>query len=160
MFWGLGSETRVWGDTWCFPKRTNTFWTLPVRKSLWDRISHVSSLYPHLVMSRNDHPCSTQEKTKAQRIQCPARGHRIDDSWTLACLSPKPWLHPLPRDRWIWCLPGPLRASSEVLGAVEIIPLRVYVSVAQLCLILCDPWAVDRQAPLAMVFSRQENWSG
>ena len=25
MFLGLRSETRVWGDTRCFPKGTNTF---------------------------------------------------------------------------------------------------------------------------------------
>ena len=32
--------------------------------------------------------------------------------------------------------------------------------VAQLCLTLCDPWTVARQAPLSMEFSRQENWHG
>ena len=31
---------------------------------------------------------------------------------------------------------------------------------AQLCLTLCDPWTVAREAPLAMEFSRQEYWSG
>ena len=30
----------------------------------------------------------------------------------------------------------------------------------QLCLTLCDPWTVARQAPLSMGFSRQEYWSG
>ena len=45
-----------------------------------------------------------------------------------------------------------------MLGAVGITPLRVCVSVAQSCLILCDPWAVDHHAPLAMEFSRQEYW--
>ena len=30
----------------------------------------------------------------------------------------------------------------------------------QLCPTLCDPWAVSRQAPLSMGFSRQEYWSG
>ena len=33
-------------------------------------------------------------------------------------------------------------------------------SVAKLCLILCDPWTVTRQAPLSMGFSRQKYWSG
>ena len=32
--------------------------------------------------------------------------------------------------------------------------------VTQLCLILCDPWSADCQAPLSMGFSRQEYWSG
>ena len=36
----------------------------------------------------------------------------------------------------------------------------VKVSVAQLCLTLCDPWAVSHQPPLSMEFSRQECWSG
>ena len=58
------------------------------------------------------------------------------------------------------CFPGPLRASSEELGAVEITPLRACVSVAQSCLIICDPWAVARQAPLPVEFSRQEYWCG
>ena len=31
---------------------------------------------------------------------------------------------------------------------------------AQSCLTLCNPWAVARQAPLSMKFSRQESWSG
>ena len=30
----------------------------------------------------------------------------------------------------------------------------------QLCLTLCDPWTVARQALLSMGFSRQECWSG
>ena len=58
------------------------------------------------------------------------------------------------------CFPGPLRASSEELGAVEITPLRACVSVAQSSLIICDPWAVARQAPLPVEFSRQEYWCG
>ena len=33
-------------------------------------------------------------------------------------------------------------------------------SVVQLCLTLCDPMTVARQAPLSMGFSRQEYWSG
>ena len=32
--------------------------------------------------------------------------------------------------------------------------------VSRLSLTLCDPWAVARQAPLSMGFSRQEHWSG
>ena len=32
--------------------------------------------------------------------------------------------------------------------------------VAQLCLTLCNPMAVTRQAPLSMEFSRQEYWNG
>ena len=31
--------------------------------------------------------------------------------------------------------------------------------VTQLCLTLCDPWMVARQAPLFMGFSKQEYWS-
>ena len=31
---------------------------------------------------------------------------------------------------------------------------------AQLCLTLCDPWTVAREAPLAMEFSRQEYQNG
>ena len=39
--------------------------------------------------------------------------------------------------------------------------LCVYVClVTRLCLTLCDPWTVARQAPLSMEFSRQEYWSG
>ena len=34
------------------------------------------------------------------------------------------------------------------------------LSVAKLCLTLCDPWTVARQAPLSMGFPRQEYWSG
>ena len=34
------------------------------------------------------------------------------------------------------------------------------LSVAQLCLTLCDPWTVDHQAPLSLEFSRQEYRSG
>ena len=34
------------------------------------------------------------------------------------------------------------------------------MTVVQLCLILCDPWMVARQATLSMEFSRQEYWSG
>ena len=30
----------------------------------------------------------------------------------------------------------------------------------QLCLTLCDPWTVAHQAPLSILFSRQEYWSG
>ena len=36
---------------------------------------------------------------------------------------------------------------------------EVKVLVTQLCMILCDPWTVARQAPLSMRFSRQEHWS-
>ena len=32
--------------------------------------------------------------------------------------------------------------------------------ITQLCLTLCNPWTVARQAPLSMRFSRQEYWSG
>ena len=32
--------------------------------------------------------------------------------------------------------------------------------VAKSCPILATPWTVARQAPLSMVFSRQEYWSG
>ena len=32
--------------------------------------------------------------------------------------------------------------------------------VAKLCPTLATPWIVARQAPLSMVFSRQEYWSG
>ena len=35
---------------------------------------------------------------------------------------------------------------------------KVKVLVAQLCLTVCNP--MDRQIPLSMEFSRQENWSG
>ena len=31
---------------------------------------------------------------------------------------------------------------------------------AESCLTLCDPWTVAHQAPLSMVFSRQEYWNG
>ena len=34
------------------------------------------------------------------------------------------------------------------------------VFVTQVCLTLCDLWAVACQAPLTMGFSRQEDWSG
>ena len=34
------------------------------------------------------------------------------------------------------------------------------VFVTQVCLTLCDLWAVACQAPLTMGFSRQESWSG
>ena len=34
------------------------------------------------------------------------------------------------------------------------------MSVAQLCLILCNPMTVAHQAPLSMEFSRQEYWNG
>ena len=33
-------------------------------------------------------------------------------------------------------------------------------SVTKLCLTLCDPMDLARQAPLSMEFSRQEYWSG
>ena len=33
-------------------------------------------------------------------------------------------------------------------------------SVTKLCLTLCDPMDLARQAPLSMGFSRQEHWSG
>ena len=36
----------------------------------------------------------------------------------------------------------------------------VYAKPLQLCLTLCDPWTVGRQAPLSTGFSRQEYWSG
>ena len=39
-------------------------------------------------------------------------------------------------------------------------PVCLCVLAAQSCLTLCDTWAVARQAPLCMEFSRQENWSG
>ena len=38
--------------------------------------------------------------------------------------------------------------------------MKVNVSFAQLCLTLCDPRTVAHQAPLSMVFSRKEYWSG
>ena len=37
---------------------------------------------------------------------------------------------------------------------------KVKVLVAQLCLTLCDPMTVARQAPLYTEFSKQEYWSG
>ena len=37
-------------------------------------------------------------------------------------------------------------------------PMKVKVSVTQLCLTLCDPWTVACQAPLSMEFSI--HWSG
>ena len=36
----------------------------------------------------------------------------------------------------------------------------MYAKSLQLCPTTYDPWAVDRQAPLSMGFSRQEYWSG
>ena len=30
----------------------------------------------------------------------------------------------------------------------------------QLCLTLCDPWTIAKQAPLSIEFSRQKYWSG
>ena len=38
--------------------------------------------------------------------------------------------------------------------------VKVESLVTQSCLILCNPWAVARQAPLSMIFSRQKYWSG
>ena len=96
-----GSGVRPGGAPGVSPKGTNTFWALPMRSLLQSRLSHVRPLYSYRVMSRNDHPCSTQEKTEAQRIQCPAWGHTTGDSWSLwfnPGLSPKPWLHSLPRE--------------------------------------------------------------
>ena len=38
--------------------------------------------------------------------------------------------------------------------------VKIEVSVSQSCSTLVTPWAVARQAPLSMEFSRQEYWSG
>ena len=42
------------------------------------------------------------------------------------------------------------------------VPLEcnIKVKVTQLCLTLCEPMDLARQAPLSMIFSRQEYWSG
>ena len=38
--------------------------------------------------------------------------------------------------------------------------VKIEVLVSQSCSTLVTPWAVARQAPLSMEFSRQEYWSG
>ena len=38
--------------------------------------------------------------------------------------------------------------------------VRMKVLVAQLYMILCNPWTVAHQAALSMEFSKQEYWSG
>ena len=50
-------------------------------------------------------------------------------------------------------LDGRKTEGSTLLMALE---LGVKMSVAQSCLILCDPWTAAHQVPLSMGFSRQE----
>ena len=55
-------------------------------------------------------------------------------------------------------------SSGQFTKALEcqtwIYALFVHAKSLQLCLTLCNPWAVARQAPLSMGFSEQEYWSG
>ena len=46
--------------------------------------------------------------------------------------------------------------NSDFRVFIDCVCLKVKVSVAQLCLTLCDPWTVANQTPLSMGFSRQE----
>ena len=52
----------------------------------------------------------------------------------------------------------------EIRGSAVTIPSCVYlcvcVLISQLCLTLCNPWAVACQASLSVGFSGQEYWSG
>ena len=47
--------------------------------------------------------------------------------------------------------------TTERLNWTE---LNWCVEVTQLCLTLCYPWTIARQAPLSMKFSKQEYWNG
>ena len=61
----------------------------------------------------------------------------------------------------IYIAPQPMVFSQLVFRNVCVrASWKVKVSVAQLCLALCDPWATAHQAPPATEFSWQEHWSG
>ena len=60
---------------------------------------------------------------------------------------------------------GPLIHNKEVTNDLDAKGLHTKSNVcvcliAQLCLTLCTPWSVGRQAPPSMGFSGQEYWSG
>ena len=59
---------------------------------------------------------------------------------------------------YLTCSLRNLYAGQE--ATVRIRYRTIVVFVAQLCLTLCNPWTIARQAPLSIGFSRQEYWSG
>ena len=80
-------------------------------------------------------------RKKWQPTQCSC----VENSWT----EEPSGLHGITKERnSTWLL-----NSNGIHRAVLCI-------VAQLCPTLVTPWAVARQAPLSMGFSRQEDWSG